>query len=164
MKAYLLKEECRNNLKQNFGTCIFGSKEKVIKLYNDFISKNSFKKIITVGDYSSLTLFSHVKIFDLKNKRKTIKNNIAYSLSSINYPGTINKKAFSVIKKAIKNNENVFVQGEEDLLLIPAVLLSNNNTLIIYGIPDKGIALIEVDSKIKQIFKDLLKKCFTELS
>ncbi|HEX67672.1 MAG TPA: DUF359 domain-containing protein, partial [bacterium] len=50
------------------------------------------------------------------------------------------------------------VEGEEDLLVIPCVLLSKPHTAIIYGFPKKGVCLIEVSKKIKKDLKDLLKK------
>ena len=50
------------------------------------------------------------------------------------------------------------MDGEEDLLVIPTILLSTNKTAVIYGFPDKGICLIEVSPKIKRDLKELLKK------
>ncbi|MBU4480952.1 GTP-dependent dephospho-CoA kinase family protein, partial [Patescibacteria group bacterium] len=59
---------------------------------------------------------------------------------------------------AIKENKNVFVKGEEDLLAIPAVLLAGKNTAVVYGLPNKGICLVKISPKTKKNFKELLKK------
>ncbi|MFH0987445.1 MAG: pantetheine-phosphate adenylyltransferase, partial [Patescibacteria group bacterium] len=75
-----------------------------------------------------------------------------------NPPASINKDSWAVLKKAIKKGENVFVEGEEDLMTIPCVLLAPKGYGIVYGLPGKGVSLIEVSAKTKIAFKRLLKK------
>jgi len=55
-------------------------------------------------------------------------------------------------------NKNVFVEGEEDLLVIPTVLLAKEGSMVVYGFPEKGICLIEVSSETKKNFKEILNK------
>lgn len=158
MKTYFLPEELRLELRKIWGIPIFGSKKRVLKKFQQLMKKRKFKKIITVGDYCSLNLPSDVKIFDGKIQRKKIKKTLKFSLTCPNQPGKIQKEVWSILQKAIKNNENVFVEGEEDLLVIPAVLLSPNKTAIVYGFPKKGVCLIGVSAKNKKIIRELLKK------
>ena len=158
MKNYFLPERLKPELRKVWGKAIFGEKERVLKNYQNFIKKRNFKKIITVGDYCSANFASDVKIFDGKIERKKIKKVLNYSLFCKNPPGQIRAEVWPTIKKAIKEKRNVFVEGEEDLLVIPAVLLSENGNLIIYGFKKKGICLIEVSEKIKKEIKDLLLK------
>lgn len=158
METYFLPEELKPELRKIWGTPLFNGEKEVLKKFQQFTKKRRIKKIITVGDYCSLTLPSDIKIFDGKIKRKKIKKLPKFSLSCSNPPGTIEKEVWEVLKKAIKNKENVFVEGEEDLLVIPAVLLSEKNTAVIYGFPDKGVCLIEISPKIKRVLKELLKK------
>ncbi len=158
MKTYFLPAELKKELRKIWGIPIFGRKKQVAMKFKEFCQKKKFKKIITVGDYCSLNLPSDVKIFDGKIKRKRIKKLPKFSLSCDNPPGTIQKGVWPVIKKAIKNKENVFVAGEEDLLVIPCVLLSKKKVVVIYGLVDKGVCLIEVSPKVKKTFKELLKK------
>jgi hypothetical protein len=86
-----------------------------------------------------------------------VKKNLSFSLRLKNPRGTIQKESWEVLKKAIKENKNVFVEGEEDLLVIPSVLLSPQKTAVIYGFPEKGICLIKVNQKMKNKIKKLLK-------
>lgn len=158
MKTYFLPEEFRPALKKIWGIPLFNGEKEVLKKFQQFSKKKKFKKIITVGDYCSLALPSDIKIFDGKIKRVKIKKLPKFSLYCSNPPGTIQKEVWPVIKKAIKNNENVFIDGEEDLLVIPAVLLSEKNTAVIYGFADKGVCLIEVSPRVKKTFKELLNK------
>jgi len=157
-KTYFLPNELKKELRKIWGIPIFGSKEKVVKKFEKIFEEKKFKKVIMVGDYCPQNLPSDVKIFDGKIKRKRIKKLLPYSLTCKNLPGTIQKEVWPIIKKAIKERKNVFVDGEEDLLVIPAVLLSEKNTAVVYGFPPKGVCLIEVNSKIKKILKQLLKK------
>lgn len=180
MKTYYLPTKLRPELRKIWGIPIFGRKKEIEKKFQIFLKKAEIKKIITIGDFCSLMLPSDVKVFDGKIKRKKVnlalclklsgkKNRQICSLFSstpakcgalkcANPAGTIQKEVWPILKKAIKKEENVFIEGEEDLLVIPAVLLSDKNTIVVYGYPNKGICVIEVSSKIKKIFKKLLKK------
>ena len=162
MKTCFLPKELRPELRKIWGIPLFNGEKEVLKKFQQFTKKRRFKKIITVGDYCSLTLPSDIKIFDGKIKRVKIKKLPKFSLCCSNPPGTIQKEVWKVLKKAIKNQENIFVDGEEDLLVIPAVLLSANKTAVVYGFPDKGICLIEVSPKIKRDLKELLKNFKTK--
>jgi uncharacterized protein (UPF0218 family) len=158
MKTYFLPKRMKPELRKIWGVPLFNGEEEVLNKFQRFAKKKRFKKIITVGDYCSLTLPSDIKIFDGKIKRKKVRKLPKFSLYCSNPPGTIQRGVWPVIRKAIKNKENVFIEGEEDLLVIPAVLLSEKNTAVIYGFPDKGVCLIEVSPRIKKTFKELLKK------
>ena len=158
MKTYFLPEKLQPELRKIWGIAVFNGEEKVVKKFKKFIQEKKFKKIITVGDYCSLTLPSDIKIFDGKIKRRKIEKLLKFSLSCQNPAGTIRKEVWPILKKAVENNENIFVDGEEDLLVIPSVLLAEKNTAVIYGFPGKGVCLIEVLPKTKKAFKELLKK------
>jgi len=184
MKTYILPSGLKKELRKIWGIPFFNGRGGITKKFKKFIQEKKFKKIITVGDYCSLLLPSDVKIFDGKVKRKKINPALCLKLSSKlnrrickafsltpakcgalscrNLPGTIQREVWSVLKKAIENNENVFIDGEEDLLVIPLVLLSEKGAAVIYGFPDKGICLIEVSSKVKKDFKELLQKFKTK--
>jgi uncharacterized protein (UPF0218 family) len=156
-KTYILPEKLKEKLRKVWGVAIFGKKKEVKERFEKFLEKGNFKKVITVGDYCSINLPSDVKIFDGKIKRRKIKKILPYSLKVKNPKGTIQKEVWKIIKKAIKENKNVFVEGEEDLLVIPTLLLAPKNSLVIYGFPKKGICIIKVNQKMKKKIKNLLK-------
>lgn len=158
MNTLYLPTELRSELKKVWGIPIFGKEEEVAREYKRIIKEKKFKKIITIGDRCSLSLPSDVKVFDGKINREKIEKSLSFSLSCSNPSGTIQEEVWSIIEKAIKENKNVFVDGEEDLLVIPAVLLAKESSAVVYGFFNKGICLIEVSDKIKETFKELLKK------
>ena len=162
METFYLPSKLRSELRTIWGIAIFGKEKEVIKKYKEFIKRKKFKRIITVGDYCSLTLPSDVKIFDGKVNRKKVKKLLPFSLKCFNPPGTIQAEVWPTIKQAMKKNENIFVEGEEDLLVIPAVLLSEENSAVVYGFFDKGVCLIQINSEIKQTFKELLGRFKTK--
>jgi uncharacterized protein (UPF0218 family) len=158
MKTYFLPANLKKELRKVWGIPIFGKEKEVAEKFRNIAQEKKFKKIITVGDYCSLTLLSDVKIFDGKIKRKKIEKTPPFSLQCSNQAGTIQPEVWPIIKEAIGENKNVFVKGEEDLLVIPSVLLSSKKTAVVYGLYQKGICLIEVTPEIKKTLKELLKK------
>ena len=156
-KTYILPKKLRPTLKKPWGKVLLGKRKEVLRKFERFLKNKKFKKIITVGDFCSKTLPSDIKIFDGKIKRRKIKKILNYSLKCKNKPGTIQKEVWKIMKKAIKENKNVFVEGEEDLLVIPVVLFAPKNSLVVYGFPKKGICAIEVNQQMKNKIKNLLK-------
>ncbi len=161
MKTLILPKELQPELRKIWGKPFFGKKTEVSKKFDLFCQKNKFKKIITVGDYCSLILISDIKIFDGRIKRKKIKLPSGWKrncLRARNPAGTIQNETWQKIKKAIKKRKNVFIKGEEDLLVIPCVLSAEKDSAVVYGFPGKGVCLIEISPQIKKVFKELLKK------
>lgn len=160
LKNYILPEKNRLGIQKIWGKPLFGTEEDVIRRYQEIISKKKYKLIITVGDYCSHHLQSDIKVFDKKVQRKDFNQKHGCALTINNPPGTIAKEAWDAIKEAIENKTNLCINGEEDLLVIPAVILAKSKTLIVYGFPNKGICLVEASLKNKTIFSLALKKYF----
>lgn len=157
-QSYRLPDHLRRELAEPIGSAIFGSDEQVAVKFNKFVWEKKFKKVITVGDYCSLNLISNVKIFDGKTRRTRLMDNLSYSLFLSNPAATIQAEAWTVLKEAITFNKNVFVEGEEDLMAIPCVLLAEAGTAVVYGYPCKGVCVVEVDPLAKKYFNDLLAR------
>lgn len=157
MKTLILPQKIKPQLKKIWGFPIFGKKKEVKEKFLSFLKRKKRKRIITVGDYCSLNLPSDVKVFDSKVKRKKIKQNLKFHLKCKNPAGTIQKEVWKKIKKAIRERKNLLVSGEEDLLVIPAVLLAPKSSLVVYGYPGKGVCVIEVTERTKRKIRNFLK-------
>ncbi|MDD4874876.1 MAG: DUF359 domain-containing protein [Candidatus Paceibacterota bacterium] len=151
-----MPDSLREKLREPIGFPIFGSDDEVSIRFNRLAWQRNFKKVITVGDYCSLNLPSNVKIFDGKTQRMSVPKGLGYDLFLENPAGTIQSESWRIIKEAIFFNKNVFVEGEEDLLAIPCVLLSEKGFAVVYGQPGKGVCVIESSPLIKKYFNDLL--------
>lgn len=143
-----------------WGKPLFGTEEEVQRQYEKILDRKKYKTVITVGDYCSHHLQSDIKIFDKHVQRKAFDQKHGCAVTIDNPAGTIQKESWDAIKEAIKGKTNLCVEGEEDLLVIPTVLLAKAKTLVVYGFPNKGICLVEANLKNKTIFRLALKKFF----
>ena len=132
------------------------------------------KVIISVGDISSLTLLElgikpSLMIYDHITRREALshiqqkKLQIQAEKMVLNKPGTIRRRAIFAIHDAIKtvlntgNNLGIKVIGEEDLLVLPTILMAPLGSLICYGQKDLGFIVVTVTEKIKEKIKELLQ-------
>ncbi len=134
--------------------------------------------IITVGDMVSMDLLKTgitpaICVVDFQTKRTDIDERItAKYFPTIhqtlqNPAGSINPQiadiylqSFNIFQKT-SNTQIIKVEGEEDLLTLPALLLSPLGSFVIYGIPNLGACILEVTpeikSKINSFFYNLKK-------
>lgn len=124
-------------------------------------------KLISVGDVVSHNLHEHnlhpqLSIIDNKFLRDQVmpENEAAENSIHVKNPmGTITKEAVNAVKDALAKNEHVHivVDGEEDLLVLIAVLYAPENSLVVYGQPHLGIVAVKVTSKKKAEAEEFLK-------
>lgn len=124
---------------------------------------------IAVGDIATVSLLKkniipNLAIVDLKTKRQPTFSNLSAlglkpGLTAANPPGTITsdlaKKILACLSQKIPT---LLVDGEEDLAVLPAILLSPLKTTIYYGQPDQGLVKIIVTEKTKTKALNLLTK------
>jgi len=130
--------------------------------------------VVSVGDevtktLSRLGVFANLIIIDFKiNRKKQIEDLSTlgvYPKKQIikvdNFPGTIS----SALSEAVytffdqkKHEETFVVNGEEDLAVVPVILLSPLGTKVVYGQRGQGVILIEVDEQLKEKGLNLVKK------
>ncbi|MGB9978412.1 GTP-dependent dephospho-CoA kinase family protein [Methanobacterium sp.] len=162
----VLKEESREIFKKPFGKLYSALNE----VDQDFL-ENHF--IISIGDATTNNVLNadimpNIGIIDNKIEREISKHQIEYNAITLNVdnpPGTITDELWETIEKAkyLAKEANVLivVNGEEDLAVIPCVLMAPKNTLILYGQPGEGLVVVEAD-KIKDTAKKMLdhfRKC-----
>ncbi len=75
-----------------------------------------------------------------------------------NPPGNVTDELQELVRKSLKEKSKVkiFVKGEEDLAVFPFILESPINTVILYGLKDKGV-MVKVSKNIKNECKKLLR-------
>lgn len=159
-----LSENLREKLKIPLGILIPDnqtSKENILK----HIPENSF--LITVGDATTEKIQSYgiipsLQIIDAQEKRvkrelpKTSK--VSTNLSCQNPAGEITKQSIETIKQAISSKPpvRIIVDGEEDLLVIPACIYAPENSIILYGQPNEGLVVVAVNGEMKKKTKSIL--------
>jgi hypothetical protein len=155
---YRLPEEMRPRLARPLGR-LFDSAE---------LRKPTFGKVVreipviaAVGDRVTETLWRlgrapEVQIVDGREnrmERKPPEVPYARMIRVKNPPGAITQDAINAIREAFNGSKptRVLVDGEEDLLAIPAVILAPLLAGVLYGQPGVGIVVIRVTvaSKIR---------------
>jgi hypothetical protein len=139
------------------------------------VARSSFAKevgaspvVVSVGDRVTETLgrmgrVPDVQIVDAKENRvKRRPPDVPYSRSIRvrNPPGTITGDAIEAIRKAFSGKKpcRVLVEGEEDLLVIPAVILAPTSATVLYGQPGVGIVAVRVTAAAKARNRALLAR------
>lgn len=165
---YVLPDELRERLKEPLG---FLLDEKGL------IEALAGKKIVvSVGDMVTFTLLKHgvkpnIAVFDFKCRRRVCRREMKEVLEEYgdvrlrvkNQPATISKELWEAIKKAYsvcsRKKVSIVVDGEEDLASLAAISLAPSDVTVIYGLPDKGVLLIDVTEKEKKIVNAVLNRC-----
>jgi uncharacterized protein (UPF0218 family) len=157
--CFILPNELRQLLIKPYGF-LFTNEDLLIRYI-----KGVNSRIISVGDVVTVTLFKHgikpfIAFVDGKTKRVIKISSDSYSITLLNEPGLIRLSAMSKIKELLSSNSHnvVFVEGEEDLLVIPVILYSNNGDIMVYGQPNAGIVMIRNNALIKEYVEDLFKR------
>jgi uncharacterized protein (UPF0218 family) len=145
-------------LKTPLGQLLPGTPTETMPKLKELVQHNKPSKVTTVGDIVSReTLAAGVqvslRIVDQMTLRKRIspveiKAERTYNVR--NPAGVITREAWDTVKEALKDREAViFVDGEEDLLAIPAVLESPDNALVVYGQPSEGLVVVTASPEKK---------------
>ncbi len=133
-------------------------------------------RVIAVGDVASYELvrsgiIPSLMVYDNRVKRRPVSKKIKQTLDSVGYEtfrirnprSTIQEDAWVAIEEGLKRKSKIIVNGEEDLLVLPAVLLAKNGSLIFYGQPNRGMVLIRVNLKKKKEIKRLVDEMEVKL-
>jgi len=171
-KTLVIPESIKLELKKPMG--------KVYQNISQFL-KERFKSVMTVavgdiivGEFLKNNLAPDLKIIDFKSKRLPISQDLT-SLFKRNYltneladkwenqPGTVNSTTVCQIKKLInlflkeKKPQSLMIDGEEDLLGLPAILLAPLRSIVLYGHFQYGLIAVFVDEKIKNKLYNMIK-------
>ena len=161
---YLLKPEMAQELKQ--------TSSKIYTDAPDILYKSKF--VATVGDICTIKLIEegiipNLMVVDYKTKRSiklakmqlcVIESVKCKSVEVDNEPGTISQQLYFEIKNAIKSKimTKIIVNGEEDLATLPVIKHSKIGAKVIYGMPDKGMVVVDVNQRAKERANKLLER------
>lgn len=158
-------------LKTPLGTLVAGAPFETMPKLRSYVQKTKPAKITTVGDVVSRETLAagipvNLRIVDQMTLRKRIsqveiKAERTYRVT--NPPGVITKEAWDTIKEAVRDIEAViYVEGEEDLLAIPAILESPDNALVVYGQPSQGIVMVTTSPDLKTEVRKMVDRMTEE--
>ncbi|MGI0047893.1 MAG: GTP-dependent dephospho-CoA kinase family protein [Nitrosotalea sp.] len=164
-----LPESLRDSLKEPMGILLQDSeatKENILKT----IPKDAF--LITVGDATTekmikFGLVPSLQIVDSVEKRQKrddiLLGQVDMLIRCTNPAAQITDESINVIKNALEEDSplrlrhvRILVDGEEDLLVLPAVLHAPENSVIMYGQPNEGLVIVLVNHEIREQAKKIM--------
>lgn len=129
-----------------------------------YLSENSY--IISVGDRTTekmidFGLIPSLQIIDgqeKREKREPPKLDNATELTVDNPAAEITSESISMIKKAftLQSPVRIFVNGEEDLLVLPVCVHAPENAVVLYGQPNQGLVIVRITPEIRNKVQGLL--------
>jgi len=99
-----------------------------------------------------------VDSLEKRQQRNLPEGLVKTSLSCNNPPAEITSDSINVIKQAFAMDVpvRIIVKGEEDLLVLPAVLFAPEKSLIMYGQPNEGLVIVKINEKIRNKAKSIM--------
>ena len=159
-----LPDEFRDLFKRPFGTLFSDIAEVIPHL--------SGKVIYTVGDVVTDSLLSRgiypdIAVIDGYTMRSPFLKTPLYAgarqIRVVNPAGMITPDLIAGLNEALLQPPAlVFVDGEEDLAVIPLVLASPDGAFVLYGQPNEGVVLREIDESARQEARVLLSYFVSE--
>lgn len=170
--TYKLPVNLRKHLKEPLGKIITSLPKHLL----------SDRIIVTVGDVTTKTfvdtkLYPIISVVDLVIERKKTYRSVdeigflgdeqLYQLE--NKKSSISPGVFMMLSHLFYHSDQkrdrsiIQILGEEDLIVLPVILLAPLGTYVYYGQPGVGMVEVLVDEEIKQKMRELLAK-FTKIS
>ena len=121
--------------------------------------------VVTVGDIVSIETLKagipvNLRIVDYRSMRQPVRvtsfpTENTYRVK--NPAGGITMEAWHAIKSALEDREAVVVvEGEEDLLALPAIVECPDNAFVVYGQPSQGLVVVTVTPPIRSEIRSWL--------
>tara|TARA_B100000959_G_scaffold264500_1_gene305070 strand:+ start:4 stop:504 length:501 start_codon:yes stop_codon:yes gene_type:complete len=165
---YILKPEMAEELRE--------TKNKIYQKSPESLTDSNY--IATIGDICTIKIFEEIRepnlcIIDMKTKRNIALNSKQkIQISTIgkktvyvqNKAGTISNELWKSIKNNISNNLNtkIVVDGEEDLATLAVISMVQLGAKVIYGMPNRGMVVVDVNQQEKKRADSLLRRMLVE--
>lgn len=154
-------------------------REELAKPFGKMVSARALRKhiecsprVVTVGDVVTITLLQmkmepDVAVFDYRTQRSedhTVKERISKMSGKVvkveNPPGKITRALWRAVKEAVNAKERIKIEvvGEEDLAALVAIATAPKGSHIIYGLPRKGLVVVETDDRMRSAAVAAIKR------
>lgn len=164
---YVLPDDLKDTLKGYIGQLV--DEPTLLKLLKQE------KYIVSIGDKVTYTLLKHgfspvLCIVDFILERKPYPAEMKACIQAFgkihlkikNPPGTITDELWDAINSVFQNLQTgpvcIEVEGEEDLASLAAIYLAPPGVTVIYGLPNKGVVVVQATTTHKQKVKEVLDR------
>jgi GTP-dependent dephospho-CoA kinase len=158
-------------LKTPLGQLLAGTPAETMPRLKLFVQRSKPSKLTTVGDVVSReTLAAGIQVslrivdqMTLRKRMSPVEIKVERTYKVRNPAGVVTKEAWDAIREALKDREAlILVDGEEDLLAIPAVLESPDNALVVYGQPSEGLVVVTASAEKKNEVRKIVNRMTQE--
>lgn len=170
-----LTQELRDKLKTPYGKLYRGKGEECLRRVVRTL-KNP-PKIISIGDLTTYYLLKAGVVPDMClvddiTMRLPVDHEIrlgtthrSFKEVTVRNPaGVITQELMDAIRDNMDSKEpvRIFVEGEEDLAVMPACIYAPVNAVVIYGQPNEGVVVVTVTEEKKQETLSLMQQMIEE--
>ncbi len=168
--TWRLPDELRSVFKQPFGP-VFTTDD----LLDDLEGRQGH--VAAVGDVVARTLVERdrppkIAVVDYRTQRGGEDPELRQALAGFgdhvvrvrNPPATVTQELVDALEEALAadGTTRVEVDGEEDLAGLPLLAYAPLGTIVLYGMPNRGVVRVIIDEKKRSLARDLLEKMRTE--
>ncbi len=171
-------KELRPELAKLHGDLIAGTEAETLPKVNDYLKREKPPYLGSCGDVISKNLvktdfFPDIIVIDGRTQRRGYEAAFpqGYKHREVeNVTGGVTRAAWETIAQVIASGNRTILSvtgGEEDLLLIPLVLLAPGNAIMAYGQPPvtdieppipAGAVMVKVTAAVRRTFADLFSR------
>ncbi|MEX2682834.1 MAG: DUF359 domain-containing protein [Candidatus Sigynarchaeota archaeon] len=183
VSTLVASKELRPELAKLHGELIAGTEAETLPKINDYLKRERPPYLGGCGDVISRNLFKtdyapDLAVMDRKTQRRDYEAIFpqGYERREVsNVTGGVTRVAWEAIAQAIASGKRTIIEitgGEEDLLLIPMVLLAPDGAVMAYGQPPvtdieppipAGAVMVKVTANVRRAFADLFSR-FTPIA
>jgi len=170
----MLRIRCthRNRLSKPFGRVYEGEGIELVKKIEE-LKKSEL--VVTIGDLVSLYTLKvgykpKIIVIDFKTERRNLGEVFEKEITPLlkdyvivkvkNPQGHISDELVEKLFEAVKSQKRycIIVEGEEDLAALPLSIILPENSLILYGVPGRGIAAYTVNERDKILISRIIEE------
>lgn len=157
--ALTLTPALREKLKTPYGKLYKGKGDECLRSIVDTLKAT---KVISIGDVTTYYLLKagivpDICLVDDKTMRLPVEHEVRKGTAHASFKEVSVKNPAGVVTddliNALKDNMDskkpvrIFVEGEEDLAVIPACMYAPIGSIVIYGQPSEGVVVVKITEK-----------------
>lgn len=139
---------------------------------DDTVSQSEMRRVlsghdpvVTVGDRTTERMLEYSIPLDLQivdgveqRMARPAPGDTYYTIRCNNPTSCITSEAVSAIRRGygIRKPVRILVSGEEDLLLLPALIYAPEGAVLLYGQPNQGVVVVYADDTSRRRGRDLM--------
>jgi uncharacterized protein (UPF0218 family) len=152
-----MTEQAKQRMQEQIGLLITGEIPIPYRILKGMLATEKVK-VIAIGDVVTENLLKvgiepDMLIIDGKSMRESVNTSMTCDITVKNPQSEITQELISAIRKGYRR---ILVDGEEDLAALPAILYADNQSIIVYGQPEKGIMVIRPTEENKNKVRETL--------